>query len=316
MSTYVGKNIKVEILGTSHGEEIKARIYGLNENVTIDEEKLQDFLDRRAPARGELSSPRKEEDKVILKRGAVLEGVIKNCDVRSQDYQVNIPRPGHSDYSQYLKYGEIQPGGGEFSGRMTAPMCIAGGIFKQLLEEEGISFESKIIDEEKMYERAKENPEDSVGGVVECQVLNLPKGLGGPIFDRLEADIARAVFSIPAVKGVEFGSGFKAANMLGSENNDPFYFHNGEVRTKGNNHGGVLGGVTTGMPLVVRVGIKPTPSISREQESINLHTGENCTIKIKGRHDACIVPRAVPCIEAAISIAIYDRMLSDGFKRR
>ncbi|MCQ2551418.1 MAG: chorismate synthase [Clostridia bacterium] len=307
MATYHGRNITVEIFGSSHGEEVGVKIEGLD-GVTIDEEKLQQFLDRRSPSKDALSTPRREKDKVLLTYGEVVTGVIKNLDVRKEEYNVEVPRPGHSDYSQFVKEGKILSGGGAYSGRMTAALCIAGGICKQLLEKEGVNISAKILDEEAMRKKAEENPLDSVGGVIECVVTGLKPGIGGPTLDRLEGDIAKLIFSIPAVKGVEFGAGFKVKDMLGSENNDSFFFEDEKVKTRTNNAGGLLGGVTTGMPLVVRAAIKPTPSIGKEQDSVNLLTGENCKITVKGRHDRSIVPRAVPCVEAACAIAIFDRM--------
>lgn len=215
-----------------------------------------------------------------------------------------------------MKYGGFEDvsGGGHFSGRLTAPLCIAGGIIKQLLESRGIEITASIReiggnveDPFSAIEEASRRG-DSVGGIIECTVSGLPAGIGEPMFEGLENKIAQAVFAVPAVKGIEFGRGFEAARLCGSENNDEFYFDGDEVKTRTNNHGGILGGISSGMPVVFRAAIKPTPSISIEQNSISYSGKENAVLSVKGRHDPCIVPRAVPCIEAAAAIAIYDLM--------
>ena len=251
----------------------------------------------------------------------------------------HLPRPGHADYTAAVKYGGFQDyaGGGHFSGRLTAPLCVAGGICKQLLEREGITILSRIaqigrvcdwgaltastaekdfpvMDEEKgaqMRESiaAARAEGDSLGGVVECAVLGLPAGLGDPMFDGMENRIARIVFGIPAVKGLEFGAGFTLATLRGSEANDSFAVENGKVVTATNRCGGILGGITDGMPLRFRAAFKPTPSISREQRSVDLDTMEEMLLQIEGRHDPCIVPRAVPVVEAAAAVAVYDALL-------
>lgn len=325
MSVFNGEKLKIEIYGSSHGPCVGVKMEGLPKGTKIDTQKLQEFLDRRAPGTAFGSTSRKEPDKVKFVSGLSNEIVdgplvaeIENVDVKSQDYEAlkDIPRPGHSDYAQYLKTGQILPGGGEFGGRMTASLCIAGGILKSLLEEKGIRIKAEIFEiageiiEGKMQEKIGEAIEqgDSVGGIVSCIVDGLKPGIGGPTFERFETGIARVLFSIPSVKGVEFGEGFGVAALLGSENNDPFIMREGKVQTAGNNHGGVLGGVTSGMPLIVRVAIKPTPSISKPQRSVNLKTGQEVEIEVNGRHDACIVPRVLPCVEAALAIAIYDRI--------
>ena len=214
----------------------------------------------------------------------------------------------------HVKYGghEDVSGGGHFSGRLTAPLCIAGGILLQLLEQDGIVVRAEIKEiggsAEDPFGRIEEARRrgDSVGGVIECVVDGLPAGIGGPMFDGIENKVAQAVFSIPAVKGIEFGRGFDAARVTGSENNDEYYYDGGQVRTRTNNHGGILGGISSGMPVVFRVAIKPTPSISIEQNSISYSRREDAKLAVRGRHDPCIVPRAVPCVEAAAAIAIYD----------
>ena len=253
---------------------------------------------------------------------------------------MRIPRPGHADYTANVKYGGAQDyaGGGHFSGRMTAPLCVAGGIFMQFLRREGIEIISciksigSISDEneltvstagkefpavsddagEKMraFIAAAKAEGDSVGGVIECKVIGVPAGLGDPMFDGIENRIAQAVFGIPAVKGIEFGIGFAAAKLRGSENNDCFEMKENKVVTKTNNCGGILGGITDGMPVVFRAAIKPTPSVAKEQRTLNLVTGEQEILRVGGRHDPCIVPRAVPCIESAAAIAVYDALLA------
>ena len=274
--------------------------------------------------------------------GAPVAAIIRNGDTRSQDYAAlaDTPRPGHADYTAGIKYGGAQDkaGGGHFSGRLTAPLCIAGGICKQFLEHEGISIISRIasiagIEDEgeltastagKAFPTvsggrgelmqaaiaAARAEGDSVGGVVECAITGVPAGLGDPIFGGMENRIAAAVFGIPAVKGIEFGAGFAAAAMRGSENNDSFSVENGHVVTETNNCGGILGGITDAMPIVFRAAFKPTPSIAKPQQSINMKTMTQQEIRIAGRHDACIVPRAVPCVEAAAAIAVYDALLA------
>ena len=281
--------------------------------------------------------------------GAPLCAVIRNTNTRSQDYNNirDIPRPGHADYTAQVKYAGFQDvsGGGHFSGRLTSALCIAGGICRQLLEKRGVfigahikriagiqdpSFDPvnieidallapgkkpfPVIDDaagEKMQAAilsAKEKL-DSVGGVIECAAVGVPAGVGDPMFDGMENRIARIVFAIPAVKGVEFGAGFESANMFGSENNDPFYMDGETVRTRTNNAGGILGGITSGMPVIFRAAVKPTPSIAQAQQSVSLSKREDTTLEIRGRHDPCIVHRALPCMEAALAIAITDAMI-------
>ena len=239
-----------------------------------------------------------------------------------------------------MKYGRIEPGGGPFSGRMTAALCIAGGICLQLLEQAGISVLSRIrsigpvndrgqllsstadkpfpvVDEAQGEAMAQAILEakaagDSLGGVIECRILGVPAGVGGPLFDGLESQLSAAVFGIPAVKGIAFGSGFASARLRGSENNDAFVLDdNGKIVTETNHCGGILGGISTGMCIDFRVAIKPTPSIALPQRSVDLKKMQPVTLQVSGRHDPCIVPRAVPCVEAAAAFAIYDAMLSD-----
>lgn len=349
MSEVYGENIQITIFGQSHAPAIGVTIEGLPAGEEIDLDELKAFLARRAPGNNAWSTPRKEADEPEIQCGiangktcgAPLTAIIRNQNTRPGDYANlrTVPRPGHADYTAYVKYdgSADMSGGGHFSGRLTAPICIAGGICKQILKREGIEIKARIqaiggiedpgditkqevltefpvIHAEaglKMQECiAKALSEgDSVGGIIECVVTGLPAGLGGPLFDGMEGKIASAVFGIPAVKGVEFGVGFATAGLRGSENNDAFCIKDGQVLTETNNSGGILGGITNGMPLIFRAAFKPTPSISRPQKSVDLTTGEETTLEIKGRHDPCIVPRAVPVVEAAAAIAVYDALL-------
>jgi len=349
-----GDKFKVTVFGQSHSAEIGATIEGLPAGFRPDMEKVYAFMKRRAPGQDRFSTQRKETDMPEIVAGLVdgtacgspLTAVIKNKDQKSTDYEnlKLVPRPGHADYTAYIKYdgnNDIR-GGGQFSGRMTAPLCFAGALALQILEEKGIHIGAHIesihnvkgesfsptnvtkevldsikekefpvlndfvrVKMEAEIDRARENG-DSVGGVIECAVVGLPVGIGGPLFGGMEGEISRNIFAVPAVKGIEFGAGFMASCMYGSENNDEFYFDGDTVKTRTNNAGGILGGISNGMPLVFRVAIKPTPSISKEQNSINLKTKESEKLVIKGRHDPCIVKRAVPVIEAVAAITILN----------
>ncbi len=349
MSSTYGENLRVTIFGQSHSPAVGVVIEGLPTGRPVDEERLTAFLARRAPGRNDWSTPRKEPDipeflsglKDGLTCGAPLAAIIRNTNVRSGDYAPwsNTPRPGHADYTAAAKYGPARDaaGGGHFSGRLTAPLCIAGGICLQFLAKEGIRVVSRIAaignteDEGELTDSTAEKDfptvsdergramtaailearaaGDSLGGIIECAVLGLPAGLGDPIFGGMENRIAALVFGIPAVKGIEFGAGFAAAGMRGSEHNDPFVAENGLVRTASNHAGGILGGITTGMPLRFRAAVKPTPSIARTQRTLDLASMEPAELTVPGRHDPCIVPRAVPCVEAAAALAVTDALL-------
>ena len=363
MSSIFHGQLTISIFGQSHAPAIGVTVDGIPAGETVDLEELQAFLARRAPGTGAWSTTRKEGDKPEVLSGLVqgktcgapLAAVIRNTNTRSGDYEnlKDIPRPGHADYTAQVKYGGFQDvaGGGHFSGRLTAPLCIAGGICKQLLARRGIfvgahiaaiagipdaSFDPvgleqaallapgeknfPVIDDgagERMQRAIAEAKAqlDSVGGVIECAVLGLPAGLGDPMLDGMENRIARLTFAIPAVKGVEFGAGFGVATLRGSQNNDPFYMDGDRVRTRTNHSGGILGGITNGMPLVFRAAVKPTPSIGQAQDSVSLSRKEDTKLEIKGRHDPCIVPRAVPCVEAAAAIAVYDALLEQEKRR-
>ena len=324
MASVYGNHIKISIFGQSHSEAIGVVMDGIPAGHAIDMEKLQEFMNRRAPGQGKHTTSRKEADKPEFLSGLVgnmtcgapICAIIRNTNTKSSDYDNirDIPRPGHADYTAHVKYGghEDVSGGGHFSGRLTAPMCIAGGIILQILEKDGIEIKAGIKEiggiEENFFDVIEEARlvGDSVGGIIGCTIKGLPAGIGSPMFDGVENRIAQAVFGIPAVKGIEFGRGFDVAHIRGSENNDEFYFDGDMVRTRTNNHGGILGGITSGMPVTFNVAIKPTPSIAIEQNSISYSRGEEAKLTVQGRHDPCIVPRAVTCIEAAAAIAIYD----------
>ena len=356
MSSTYGERLKLSIFGQSHGPAIGMTLDGIPAGLPVDLEKLQTFMNRRAPGQNDQSTSRKEADIPRFLSGIVegftcgapIAAIIENTNTRSADYNglKDCPRPGHADYPAQIKYGGYQDvsGGGHFSGRLTAPLCIAGGLCKQWLENLGIRIAAHIVaiggvvDEPGVYiDWAEPNLDlihkdfpvlnfeagikmkeaiaaakadgDSVGGLVECIVTGLPVGLGEPMFGGMESKIAQIVYGIPAIKGLNFGSGFAGSYMRGSENNDEYFYEDGKVKTKQNFAGGILGGITNGMPLVFEVAVKPTPSISKPQQTISLRKKENAELTIKGRHDPCIVPRVVPVIEAAAAIALYDAWL-------
>ncbi len=357
MSSF-GEDLKITIFGQSHSESIGVTIDGFPDGFVLDEEKLAAFMARRAPGKDEFSTPRKEPDRVEflsgitqgITDGNTIRAVIYNQNRKSKDYEklCDTPRPGHADFTAKTKYGKDYDitGGGHFSGRMTAPMCIAGGICAQWLESKGIHIGAHIASihgiEDKRFDAVNVSSGDlcelkaksfaciddtaaekmkleilqakaqgnSVGGSIECAVTGLPAGIGEHMFDGLENRISLAVFGIPAIKAIEFGAGFDVCNMYGSENNDEFYYdEKGIIRTYTNNCGGILGGISDAMPLLFRVAVKPTPSVSVIQKTVSLKDKSNTTVSVGGRHDPCIVQRAVPCVEAAAAIAITDLML-------
>ena len=328
MSFDIGKNIHLTIFGQSHSKAIGAVIEGLPAGFKIDMRALKAFMARRAPGQKGTTS-RKEADQPVILSGLVdgrtcgspLAMMIENTDAKSADYKDfrRIPRPMHADYPASVKYEGYNDiaGGGHFSGRLTAPLCFAGGVCLQYLGQKDVKIKAKLVSAggvqgKKMQECIEEaqNAGDSVGGIVECCITGVPAGVGDSGFDSLESNISRMIFAIPGVKGIEFGAGFAAAAMKGSQHNDAWCFDkDGNVRTKTNNHGGILGGLSTGMPIVFRVSFKPTPSIALFQESVDLKTGINLKLKIKGRHDPCIAVRAVPCVEAAAALVLCDYML-------
>ena len=356
MSSTYGENLKLSIFGQSHGAGIGMVLDGIRAGLPVDVDALQAFLNRRAPGQGDWSTPRKEADRPEFLSGIVegytcgapIAAVIHNTNTRSGDYDnlKNCPRPGHAAYTAQLKYGGYQDaaGGGHFSGRLTAPLCIAGGLCKQWLEEmgiqigahilsigdvcdtsfdplapqlDGVSSPFPVLDEkagsamQEVIHHARLSG-DSVGGSIQCAITGLPSGIGEPMFGGVESKIAQIIYGIPAVKGLKFGN----TQPYGSENNDAFTIQNGAVRTVTNHCGGILGGITNGMPVYFTVSVKPTPSIAMPQQTVNMKTGEITTLEVKGRHDPCIVPRAVPVVEAAAAIAIYDMILGNTQTQR
>lgn len=356
MSSEFGNIIRVSVFGQSHGKAIGVVVDGLPAGEAIDLEELQRFLDRRRPGTGPLSTARKETDVPEFLSGleggktcgAPLCAVIKNADQHSKDYGelADKPRPGHADFTAWAKWGghADMRGGGHFSGRLTAPLCVAGGIAKQILARRGIFVGAHLASVAGICDRpfplyptaalfseiaAKpfpvldgeagermraaildaKNDLDSVGGVIECAATGLPPGLGEPMFGGVENRLAAALFGIPAVKGVEFGEGFRAAELRGSENNDPFTLEDGEIRAETNRAGGILGGITTGMPLVLRAAVKPTPSIGRPQKTVRLSAMEASELTVHGRHDPCVAHRAVPVVEAVTAAVLLDMLL-------
>lgn len=357
MSSVIGDKIKLSIFGESHGEAIGCVIDGLPAGIKIDMNAVYKDMQRRAPGKDKTATPRLEKDiPHILSgmldnvtTGAPLAMVIENTNTKSGDYSnlMTVPRPGHSDYPAYVKYGGNNDvrGGGHFSGRLTAPLVFSGSVAKQILSQMGVTIGAHIkqigsvcdavsdlnktdkslldtlssstfslIDETKEQAMRDEIEKarlslDSVGGIIECFAVGLPVGLGGNMFDTVEGKLASILFGVPAVKGVEFGIGFGFANKRASEVNDQYEIKNGRVATLSNNNGGVLGGMTDGAPLSVSVAIKPTPSIAKKQKSVNLLTMENAELEIHGRHDPCIVVRAVPVIECAVALGLLDLMM-------
>ncbi len=361
MSSTWGECIKLSIFGGSHTDAIGVNLDGLPAGEAVDLEQVLAQMARRAPGQDPTATRRRESDapRVLcglyqgVTTGAPLCAIIENTNQRSKDYEglrIN-PRPGHADYTAYVKYGNHHDvrGGGHFSGRLTAPLVFAGAVARQILQRRGILVASHVasigevedtpfspvaVDPQLMARlsgeyfpvidpRAKEQMRevveaarmdcDSVGGIVECVVTGLPVGAGNPMFDGAENLIASLCFGIPAMKGIEFGAGFAASRRRGSQNNDPFYYdENGQVRTRSNNAGGILGGITNGMPLVFRMAFKPTSSISKEQDTVNLETGKNAKLVIHGRHDPCIVPRAAAAVEAAACVAVLELLAQSG----
>ena len=354
MGTPYGSKLKLDIYGGSHDEKIGMTLDGIPKGERIDLDELRRFMARRAPGNDRFSTARKEADEPVflsgldgcVTTGERIEAVIYNTNQHSRDYSslLDTPRPSHADFAAKKKYGESVDlrGGGHFSGRLTAPMCIAGGICLQILSRKGISIGAHISSigkvkdtpfdpvnvnandfdllhtrrfsvlneaqgEEMMAEidKARLNS-DSIGGVIECAVIGLPAGLGEHMFASVEGAISSIVFGIPAVKGIEFGNGFECASLFGSENNDEFVTDGKTITTSTNNCGGILGGMTNGMPVVFRCAMKPTPSIFKEQNSVDMVSMTPCKLNIKGRHDPCVVLRAVPVFEAAAAIAVYD----------
>lgn len=346
----MSEKLKISVFGQSHSEAIGVVIENFPAGMKVDKDALASFMARRAPGQKN-TTPRTEKDEVHfvsglneqgLTCGAPICAIIYNTNVKSKDYEdiKRCPRPSHSDYVSYLKSGDGRDirGGGQFSGRLTAPLCIAGGLCMQYLSSMGIKIGAhisqignvtdecydKVNDQipalcdffpslcenagklmQEQVEIARQNL-DSVGAKIECKAIGIPAGYGDPMFDGIENQLARNVFAIPAVKGFEVGSGFGCVQMTGSQHNDPFRIVDGKVVTTTNNSGGINGGITNGMPLIFSVAFKPTPSILKEQQTVDLYTMQNATLTIKGRHDPCVGIRAVPVVEAVTAITLMQ----------
>lgn len=355
----LGNKLRVTVFGQSHASAIGCVVEGLPAGFAPDMDRVAAFMARRAPGQNAWSTARKESDAPEILSGLVegvtcgapLSMVIRNSDQHSRDYSglKRTPRPSHADYTALIKYGDSYDirGGGQFSGRLTAPLCFAGALAIQLLERRGISVAAHISQIGRVFDAAPDfaavsgdelggllkkpfpvfddsagiamrqaieaarMDADSVGGAIRCFAVGLPAGVGEPMFGGVENRLACALFGIPAVRGVSFGEGFGAAAMRGSEHNDPFVMEGDRVSARTNHAGGVLGGITSGMPLVVNVCVKPTASIAQAQDTVDLETKENTSLVIHGRHDPCIVPRAVPVVEAVTALTLLDMILED-----
>jgi len=356
MENSLGKLFTITSFGESHGRCVGTIIDGCPAGLAITEEDIQREVDKRKPGVAIAATRRAEEDKVEVlagifngrTTGAPICLVIWNRDIDSSEYEKTrfLLRPGHADYTAFMKYGGFNDfrGGGRFSGRITAGFVMAGAIAKKLLNLIGIEVLAHTIEiggvkaEPRGFDEIRENIDknpvkcadlkaaeamskaietvkeegDSIGGMIEGIALNVPVGLGEPVFDTLDGDLAKALLAIPAVKGVEFGSGFSAASKRGSENNDPFTIRNGKIVTVTNNAGGILGGISNGMPIVVRVAVKPTSSIAKSQPTVNIKDMKNASLTVKGRHDVCIVPRAVAVVEAMMAVTLGDFAMRAG----
>lgn len=317
------------IFGESHGPAIGVVLEHVPSGIAVDMDFIRAEMVRRAPGKSPMSTARREADEPHILSG-VFEGkttgtplcaVIENTDTRSKDYAKlkDLPRPGHADYSGHVRYGGCNDyrGGGHFSGRLTAPLVFAGALAKLILKEKGVTVSAVISNVGGVADPTPEQVEeivlaakkdlDSVGGAIRCTVDGLPAGLGAPDYGRnVEGIFSQQLYAVPAVKAVAFGAGFGFAVMRGSQANDPFYMDGDAVRTRTNHTGGVNGGITNGMPVVFEVAIRPTPSIAQEQDTVDLSTGRDAKLIIEGRHDPCIVHRAVPVIEAAAALAACE----------
>lgn len=325
-----GRIFRVHIFGESHGESVGIVIDGCPAGLSLTVEDLLPDLERRKGGKQKGTTPRQEADYPFFKSGlfnnkttgAPITIIFENNNIRSSDYekQRSIPRPGHADWVAHQKYGgnEDYRGGGHFSARLTTGLVAAGAIAKKIMGT-GVSIISAVTeiggesDLEKGLQKAID-AKDSVGGIVECRVYGLPVGLGEPFFDSVESQLAHIAFAIPAVKGVEFGSGFAAARMFGSQHNDAI--ENMEGKTRTNHAGGIVGGITNGNELVFRIAIKPTASTPKEQNSLNWESGKLETFSIKGRHDLCVALRAPVILEAATAVALVDLFLLEQHSNR
>ncbi len=358
-SSVWGNNLRLSVFGESHGPAVGVVLDGFPWGETVDMDALHLQMRRRAPGQDKTATPRKEADlpqflsgiQDGFTTGAPICILIENTNTHSGDYSnlKRVPRPGHSDYPAFVKYGGFNDirGGGHFSARITAGICAAGALCRQVLLRRGVRIAGHVLSigdrQDACFPETQISPEemerlaslyfptlqpsaktameeaiqkartagDSIGGVVECAVTGMPAGLGGPLFGGVESLLSAALFAIPAVKGVEFGAGFSVSRMRGSQNNDPFRCtSSGQVVSSTNHAGGILGGITDAMPILFRAAFKPTPSISLPQESVDLLTKENVPLEVRGRHDPCVVPRAVPVVESMAALCMLDLLLS------
>lgn len=322
-----GKHFRITIFGESHGESIGAVLDGLPAGFCPDMDRVAEQMARRAPGKSPNATARREDDRPRILSGMVngrLTGTplafeIRNGDMHSSDYgdELDLIRPGHADLTGHIRYYgcEDHRGGGHFSGRLTAPIVFAGALAAQVLAAQGVCIRARALriggvqGDWAAMERAIASARaqgDSVGGVIECEATGLPAGWGAPFFDSAESVLSQLMFSIPAVKGIEFGMGFEMAERMGSQCNDELYYDRGEICQRTNHCGGILGGITTGAPLRFRIAVRPTPSIARPQRTVSLRTGEDAQLCVRGRHDPCIVPRALPVVEAMTAIGLYE----------
>ena len=347
MSLWIGNNIEIDIKGKSHDKRIEGRMSSFNKGFKIDFDELNTFMERRSPGKGELISKRKENDIIHFISGIdgnTLNGedigiYILNEDVRSNDYNnMKLLRPGHSDYVSLLKFGRTFPGSGPFSGRLSAILTAFGGISLQFLNEYNIYVASKIIsikdikrdgfdtlsndrneliyedinDEMKELIRETRENKDSLGGIIQLKAINIPKALGYPYTNNLKARISNAIFSIPGVMGIEFGRGFEASILYGSENNDSYIYKDKEIIYKSNNSGGIQGGISNGKPIILNISIKPTASIGKKQRTVDIIEEKNSFIETKGRHDPAFILRVPPILESMFSLVILDELIEEG----
>ena len=357
----LGESFVLTVFGESHGPTIGSVITGCPAGLPITSNEIQKELDLRKPGISKVTTQRKEQDRVEIlsginndfTTGSPICMIIHNKDTRPKDYAniVKTPRPGHSDFTAWKKYGGYNDlrGGGHFSARLTACFVMGGAVAKKLLKQnfkiDIIAYvkeigKIKLLDDNSLnnFKNAKKfrysndvrcpdqkiakkmsnaivkarKDGDSLGGIIECQIINIPVGFGDPIFSALDSELSRAMFSIPAVKGVEFGAGFEATKLLGSENNDQFVLRKNQIKTKTNNSGGILGGISNGMPIEFRLAFKPPSSISKPQSSFNFKTKKSTKLKVQGRHDPCVLPRAVPIVENVAALVLADHGIRAG----
>lgn len=352
----IGHRLVLASFGESHGMCVGALLSGCPAGLEISESDIQPMLDRRRPGQSSITTQRKESDVVEIltgtyrgrTTGAPIAMIIRNSNQRSADYDnlVHVPRPGHSDYTARVRYGDYNDprGGGIFSGRLTATQVMAGAVARKLLNHAlGISISSYtasigevdaqtrgIPQDDAIYGNDVRCPDeqaaaamksaivrargsgDTLGGTIQSVASGVPAGLGEPIYNSLESDLAAAAFSIPSVKGVEFGSGFAGSRSTGSANNDPYVIRDGAIRTASNNSGGILGGISNGMDIVMRVAFKPASSIAIRQQSVDIRTMSDAMLQVRGRHDPCVVPRAPPVVDSMMALVIADHAMLLG----